>query len=191
MADCCSCYQRALIVLMSTTLAYFYTQTHCIYCNPPPSQSSCTYTWRCPKNSLWPLRATSRALMSSRCTKIQAIKQFTACLHWWDTRAARHTLYSHLINETGDQTEAQFSVYTQDGWYLLGTIVFTVWWHWSEVGMFSVFPLGAISASRIFPAALWVRQQSNDWLTPGFRDGLLWYALLANLMRSMQQRSSG
>lgn len=49
----------------------------------------------------------------------------------------------------------------------------------------------SISSYGIFPAALWVRQQSNDWLTPGFRDGLLWYALLANLMRSMQQPSSG
>lgn len=54
-----------------------------------------------------------------------------------------------------------------------------------------MFPLVAVSISRIFPAAPWVRQESNDSLTPGFRDGLLWYALPASLMRSMQQRSSG
>lgn len=135
------------------------------------------------------LPAASRALSSSE--KTWATRQFTACLHSWDTPVARHTLCSHLINETGDQTEAQFSVYTQDSWRWLGTIVVTVWWHWSEVGILSVSPLLTVSSCRIFPAALWVRQQSNDWLTPGFRDGLFWYALPANLMRSMQHWSSG
>ena len=174
-------------VTHSQSHAYIsYTQTYCIYSNPPhPSTPGHIL-----KIGLRFSSVSRRVLMSSRtnCMKTRAARQFAACPHLWDTCAARHTLCSHLINETGGQTEAQFSAYTQDGWCLLGAIVFTVRRHhkWSVVIL-----RVSISSNGIFPAALWVRQQSNDWLTPGFRDGLLWYAPLANLMRSTQQPSSG